>query len=352
MARSEEHIKTKVRTMEQLSETIGISRPTLSKFFQDSGSVRSTTRVRIEEALSNIDYVPNYFATNMNRQSTRTIGVVVPYLNDPFFTTLIQSIENSALQHGYAAVVHSAHGDAALEAKALQNMVAMCVDGVIAAPIGHNSSREKIDALRQDVPIVFVDSRYPGHFDDVDFVGTNNRQSISLIIKYLCRSGSPPVFFGMPRINSNSLERERAYLSSAKSMRFKPTIIPLQNVNSVWNFEEFAYNTMDEYFAKGEYIHSTILCANDRLAIGVIRAANKHYLLQQTESATNFRVAGHDDHPLSAYVYPALTTVSRNTDGMGHAAVEQILDQINNGKRDGPGIVRTFNAELRLRESA
>ncbi|MFK8083340.1 MAG: LacI family DNA-binding transcriptional regulator [Granulosicoccus sp.] len=338
--------------MEQLSETIGISRPTLSKFFQDSGSVHSTTRVRIEEALSNIDYVPNYFATNMNRQSTRTIGIIVPYLSDPFFTTLIQSIEYSALQQGYAAVVHSAHGDAALEAKALQNMVAMCVDGVIAAPIAHSSSRKEIEALKQDVPIVFIDSRYPDEFDDIDFVGTNNQQSISLIVEYLCRSGSPPVFFGMPRINSNSLEREKAYLSSAAALQFKPDVIPLKKANSVWNFEEFAYKTMDEYFARGEYIDSTVLCANDRLAIGVIRAANKHHLLPQRESTSYFRVAGHDDHPLSAYVYPALTTVSRNTDDMGQAAVEQILDQIDNGKRDGPGVVRTFNAELRLRESA
>ena len=352
MASSQEHIKTKIRTMEQLSETIGISRPTLSKFFQDSESVRSTTRKRIEEALLDIDYVPNYFATNMNRQSTRTIGIIVPYLNDPFFTTLIQSIEKSALQHGYTAVVHSAHGDAALEGKALQNVVAMCVDGVIAAPIGHVSSRNKIKALSQDIPIVFIDSRYPDDFDDIDFVGTNNQQSISLIVEYLCRSGSAPAFFGMPRINSNSLEREKAYVRSANDLQFKPDIIPLKMTNNVWNFEEYAYETMDEYFARGEYLTSTILCANDRLAIGVLRAANKHHLLSNKDSAPNFRVAGHDDHPLCSYTFPTLTTVSRNTDGMGQAAVEQILDQIDTGRRDGPGVVRTFNAELRLRDSA
>ncbi|MFK8083417.1 MAG: LacI family DNA-binding transcriptional regulator [Granulosicoccus sp.] len=352
MARSAELNKTKIRTMAQLSETIGISRPTLSKYFQDSGSVHSKTRVRIEEALCNFDYVPNYFATNMNRRSTRTIGVIVPYLNDPFFTTLIQSIEKSALQHGYAAVLHSAHGDSALEEKALQNMAAMCVDGVIAAPIGQSSSHGIIDGLKQDVPIVFIDSRCPGSFNDIDFVGTNNQQSISLIVEYLHGSGAPPVFFGMPRLNSNSLEREKAYLSSAKKLRFKPEIIPVQTASSVWNFEEFAFETMDKYFARGEYADSTVLCANDRLAIGVLRAANKHHLLPNKSSKSSFRVAGHDDHPLSAYVYPALTTVSRNTDGMGQAAVEQIFDQIINGKRDGQGVVRTFNAELRLRESA
>jgi len=82
--------KPRIRTMTELSSAIGISRPTLSKFFQDADSVRGSTRERIEDALDTVDYVPNFFATKMNRDSTRIIGVIVPYLNDLFFTSLIQ----------------------------------------------------------------------------------------------------------------------------------------------------------------------------------------------------------------------------------------------------------------------
>jgi len=346
-------IRTKIRTMEELSTTIGISRPTLSKFFQDAESVRNSTRERIEEALDTVDYVPNFFATKMNRQSTRIIGVIVPYLSDLFFTALIESIEGSALEHGYAIIIQSAHGDPELEAKAFENLMSMSADGVIAAPIGQASSLNTIKRVKEELPVVFVDSRFPESFDDVDFIGTNNQQSISLMVGYLNRSGAAPVYLGMPRINTNSLEREQAYLRSAEEFGFKPQIIPVNNADPAWDFEEFAFNTMDEYFARGEFVNSTILCANDRLAIGLLRAANRHHLLpQRNGESTQFRVAGHDDHSLAAYVYPALTTVSRNTSGIGEAAVEQILDQIENGRRSGRGVVRTFDAELRLRESA
>lgn len=346
-----EQNKPKVRTMEELSSTIGISRPTLSKFFQDAESVRDSTRARIEDALHNIDYVPNFFATKMNRQSTRIIGVIVPYLNDLFFTSLIQSIEETALRLGYTIIIQSAHGDPALEVQAFANLKSMSADGVIAAPIGQTSSLSAISQLKAELPVVFVDSRFSGSFDDVDFVGTNNEQSISLMVGYLHRSGSAPVFLGMPRINSNSLEREQAYLNSASDLGFTPHIIPVDNSNPVWNFEEFAYDTMNDFFARGKYVDSTVLCANDRLAIGVIRAANRHHLLPHRKGeVSQFRVAGHDDHPLAAYVHPALTTVSRNTSGIGQAAVEQILDQIENGRSCGK--VQTFDAELRLRESA
>jgi len=339
--------------MEELSATIGISRPTLSKFFQDADSVRDSTRQRIEQALDTVDYVPNYFATRMNRQSTRIIGVIVPYLNDLFFTSLIEAIEEAALERGYTIIIQSAHGDPALESKAFENLKSMSADGVIAAPIGHASSLSTVMRLKEEFPVVCVDSRFSDDTDDLDFIGTNNQQSISLMVDYLHRSGGAPVFFGMPRINSNSLEREQAYIASAENLGFKPQIINVDNSNPVWNFEEFAYDTMDEYFGRGEFVNSTILCANDRLAIGVIRAANRHHLLSQRKGeSSQFRVAGHDDHPLSAYVYPALTTVSRNTSAIGEAAVEQVLDQIENGKRTEFGVVRTFDAELRLRESA
>jgi len=350
-----EQSKPKIRTMEELSATIGISRPTLSKFFQNADSVRISTRGRIEEALNTVDYVPNFFATKMNRQSTRIIGVIVPYLNDLFFTSLIQSIEEKALQQGYTIIIQSAHGEPTLEVKAFENLKSMNVDGVIAAPIGQPSSLNTITRLKDEFPIVCVDSRFSNDHEDIDFVGTNNQQSISLMVDYLSRSGDAPVYFGMPRINSNSLEREQAYLASAENLGFTPEIIPVRNTDPVWNFEKFAFDTMDEYFGRGKFVDSTILCANDRLAIGVIRAANRHHLLPQRKGETSrFRVAGHDDHPLSAYVSPALTTVSRNTSGIGEAAVEQILDQIENGKRSerGTGVVRTFDAELRLRDSA
>jgi len=339
--------------MTELSTAIGISRPTLSKFFQDAESVSDGTRERIEQALDTVDYVPNFFATKMNRDSTRIIGVIVPYLNDLFFTSLIQSIEKTALKQGYTVIIQSAHGDPALEVKAFENLMSMSADGVIAAPIGQFDADDAISRFKEEFPIVCVDSRFATDKEDTDFIGTNNQQSISLMVDYLHRSGGAPVYFGMPRINSNSQEREQAYLSSAKSIGFTPSMIPINNTDPVWDFEEFAFNTMDEYFCRGEFVNSTILCANDRLAIGVIRAANRHHLWSSVSGeATQFRVAGHDDHPLAAYVYPALTTVSRNTAGIGEAAVEQILDQIIKGKRSGKGIQRTFDAELRLRESA
>lgn len=343
----------RIRSMEELSTTIGISRPTLSKYFQDAASVRGSTRVRIESALESVNYVPNFFATRMNRKSTRLIGVIVPYLNDLFFTSLIQAIEETALRSDFTVIIQCAHGDPALEARAARNLLSMSADGVILAPIGETSSLNWIGRLKEELALVFVDSRFPDQFDDVDFVGTNNEQSVGLMVDYLCRSGDSPIFMKMPRINTNSVEREQAYAAHALKLGFEPEYISDGSELPVWEFEDYAFQIMDEHFSRGKFVERTIFCANDRLAIGVIRAANRHHLLiGNGGEKSRFRVAGHDDHPMSSFVHPALTTVSRNTRKIGETAVIQLIDQIERQSDHNSCGRITFDAQLRLRESA
>ena len=345
--------KPKIRTMEKLSSEIGVSRPTLSRFFQDPTSVRTSTRARIENALQTVDYVPNFFATKMNRKSSGLIGVIVPHLNDLFFSGLIEAIETSALAADYMVITQNSHNDPALEAQAARNMIAMGADGVIMAPIGDASSIDALSRLKQERPMVFVDSRLQDHFQDVDFIGTDNQQSIGLIVDYLCRSGEPPAFLAMPNLNSNNLEREQAYTSRMHELGHEPMVIPRSTNGETLGFEEYAYRLMDAHFSHGNLVDQTILCANDRLAIGVIRAANRHSLFGTAgKDPSRFRVAGHDDYPLSAFVFPSLTTVTQNTQAIAEAATGQLLRHIRREDRIEDAVTLTFDAELRLRDSA
>src|ERR1700688_3831330 len=110
----------KIRNMEDFARASGISRPTVSKYFNDPSSVRQTTRGRIERALQEFDYRPNLFAVNLNRRRPKNIGVIVPHISDPFYAGLVQQIETRALQEGYWAIVLSSQGDRQLEEKAVQ----------------------------------------------------------------------------------------------------------------------------------------------------------------------------------------------------------------------------------------
>ncbi|MCX7560705.1 LacI family DNA-binding transcriptional regulator, partial [Sulfitobacter sp. F26204] len=198
--------KPRIDTMEQLSAAIGVSRPTLSRYFQNPELVSRTSRARIQQGLDQVEYVPNFFATRMNRKSTGMIGVIIPYLNDLFFTRLLEAIERAAMEAGYTVMTQCSHSDPAIEARAAETFMAMNVDGALVAPLGNHSDLNVHERLRSRLPFVLVDSR-PQTMSTVDFIGTNHVQSTGLITEYLARVGGPPVFLAMPRVNFNAMER-------------------------------------------------------------------------------------------------------------------------------------------------
>lgn len=344
----------RISTMEELSTEIGVSRPTLSKYFRDPGVVRKSTRERIANALNRIDYVPNFFARNMNRRRTGLIGVVVPHLNDLFYTTLLQEIEKRAAERKFSIVIQNSHGSVRDEIIAIENIRSMNAEGIIVAPVGRSSNEELFRRVGEELPVIFVDARYPGLSGEFSFVGTDNNQSIRLMVDYLCRSGTPPVFLSMPLVNSNSLEREAAYVRRMRELGHKPNLLTADDHEGDWNFEAYAYRFMSREIAAGKLRDATVLCANDRLAMGVLRAANEAGLFRLgKKTSTEFRVAGHDNHPLSDYFRPSLTTVSQDVSQIGRATVDLAVAQaVDESGARHPPTETLFNAQLILRDSA
>ncbi|MGA7305645.1 MAG: LacI family DNA-binding transcriptional regulator, partial [Rhodothermales bacterium] len=153
MARNTEH------TMEEFSRAIGLSRPTVSRYFSDPNSVRPKTRLVIEEGIRTYGYSPNFFASNLTRRSARAIGIVVPSIIDAFFSELVSTIELLVEERGYLTVLQSSHNDATMERRALGRLLSMDVAGIAMAPLGFSSDIDAIETAARHVPIVFMDSR-------------------------------------------------------------------------------------------------------------------------------------------------------------------------------------------------
>lgn len=339
--------KRKIATMKELSDAIGISRPTLSRYFQDPTTVRASTSQKIKERLEGVDYVYNFIATRQNRKSSGLIGVIIPHYKDLFFASLLESIEKTARGTGYTVITQSSDGDAEGEARAVARLRSMNADGAIIAPLGLISSNEAFQLARDDFPIVFADARPADVVEGSDFVGTDNAQSVAAIVEYLCRTGDAPVFLGMPRLNSNAIERQEAYTAKMHELGFKSKLVDVEGTLESWQFEAFGFGVMDMHFSHQRHANDTILCANDRVAIGAIRAANKHGLFNE---ADKLRIAGHDDHPLSQYMFPAITTAAQDIEGIGETSVRLLLERVR-GERTGAAVSIFKEAAIQIRES-
>ncbi|MBR7650705.1 LacI family DNA-binding transcriptional regulator [Brucella oryzae] len=339
----------KIRTMEEFAAASGLSRPTVSKYFDNPENVKPSTRARIEKALKDYNYQPNIFAISLNRKKPKNIGVIVPHISDPFYAEIIRQIEMRCLAEGYWTIVLSSHGERKLEARAMRTLMSLKIAGVLMAPLGFDTDVKLLSSLSDSIPAVFLDSRIG---DDQPFVGTDNRQSIGNITEYLYRTGEHPCFLEMPLVNQNAVERRAAYIETMERLGVEPIVLPIAARS--WNFEELGYQEAGRIFDRGGFPTRTVLCANDRLAFGVISAAFERKLRVGREEGCDLRVAGHDDHPLSRFTCPALTTVAQDYRQIAQLGLDMLFSRINGRENtlSGQSEIRHLDSQLFMRSSA
>ena len=338
----------KVRNMEEFAAKSGVSRPTVSKFFNDPSSVRRSTRERIEKALERYDFRPNLYAVNQNRRLTKNIGIVVPYVADPFFAELARNIERRCIDAGYSPSTFSSHGSPEHEAEILDTLRSMRPAGVLLAPIGRASNRAHIETFCKEVPTVLFDSNIEGV--GLAFIGSDNFQSVPLMVDYLCRTGEPPCFFEMPPVNPNANKRRDAYTQAMERLGHTPQIVRVEG-NS-WDFEGVGFREGGRLLTQGQLPSRTVLCSNDRLAIGLLAAAYEKGVRVGITEGCNLRIAGHDDHPFSRYTCPSLTTVAQDYDAISERSVETLLQALDEDNKNDSPRDTLFEGRLVMRASA
>ena len=181
---------------------------------------------------------------------------------------------------------------------------------------------------------------------DGAFVGTDNHVSMNLMVDYLLRSGAPPSYFDMPAVNQNATERRQAYELSMLEREAQPVIFDVPSLD--WDFERLAYQEATRLFKTDAPVGGTILCANDRVAFGVMAAACQIGI--SVGRLADLRIAGHDDHPLSQYACPSLTTVAQDVDRLATLSLERLMQGIAEGANKNS--TDRLEARLIMRNSA
>ncbi|WP_170519660.1 LacI family DNA-binding transcriptional regulator [Ruegeria atlantica] len=340
---------TKIKNMEEFAALSGISRPTVSKYFHDPDSVRPTTRARIEEALERFDYRPNIYAINQNRKLTKNIGIVVPYLADPFFAEIARYLEQSCIAAGYRPSLFSSHGEQKLENEILDSLRSLKPAGVLLAPLGRASDQSAIEKFCADVPTVLFDSNLNGM--GAAFIGSDNFSFVSQTVEYMTRTGEPPSFFEMRTpANPNANKRRIAYVDVMERLGFEPHIIKIDGTG--WAFEEIGRQGARKVLEERSLRTDSVLCSNDRLAIGFLAACYEQGIRVGRKEDCTLRLASNDDHPFAKFTCPSLTTAAHDYDNVAARSVETLFELIESGGKFEKRTETLFPARLVLRESA
>jgi LacI family transcriptional regulator len=313
--------------LKDVANEAGVSIATVSNVLRGRKPVRPEVERRVLEAARRLGYAPNRHAQTLRTGHSHTLGLLLPDLANPYFPALVRAIEATARTLGYALILMDAGEDVAQEAEALTLMASYRVAGAIWVPV------ENHPKARVPFPIVTVDRP----IDDCDAVVADHAQGGVLAARHALACGHRRVgLLSGPRAVASAALRRRGFLEAAAGA-----------LELAWEIEvPFASDLpLDAWVQLREPECSLVVCANDAIAVGAMRALRDG----GWRVPTDVSVIGFDDVPWAELVEPALTTVRQPLAALGTAAVEILHARIAE-----PGAARRFEThpvELVVRHS-
>jgi LacI family transcriptional regulator len=306
-------------TMKRVAERAGVSIATVSRVVNKSGFVAPPLQKVVMEAMEALRYQPSAVARGLRTQETRSIGVLVPQLSQPFFSSLAYAIERTLFGHGYRAFLCSAEEDAAEESAYIDMLLSQRVDGLILVPTGQ--SMANVDrVLQAKVCVVLVDRDLP--MLKIDRVLSDNFNGAYKLARHLIDLGHRRIGIISAPQHSGSIARRVAGIKHAFQ---EAGIQQEQDLFAEGALEQFQLGfTVAQEFLQSSRPPTAVIALNDVIAVGTLHAAWKAGL----SLPGDLSVTGFDDIALARYTMPELTTAAQPVFEMGKQAALLLLRRI------------------------
>ena len=307
----------RVATIKKVAHRAGVSIATVSRTFADPASVSDELRVRVHEAARVLNYRASRAARTLRVGTSQTVGVVIPDLQNPFFTGVVRGIDLVLQANGYTLLLSNSDEDTTREHNILETLQAEGVAGVIFVPI--NGSGGYSRSLAPPVHVVAVD-RLPSDLD-ADLVTVDNVEGTRTGVAHLASVGHREVaLLNGPLRHSTAIDREQGYRQALEDvgLPLRPELIYRGD------FREWGgYEGMKAMLALRQR-PTAVFVANNLMTLGALRALHEAGVRIPDEIA----LVGFDDMPWATSLNPPLTAVSQPSQEIGAAAADLLLDRM------------------------
>lgn len=328
-------------TIRQIAELAGVSVTTVSQILNNKGSRFSEeTRRRVLAIVDEHHYKPDFFASNLIKRHSKTIGMIIPDVTDAFFSKIVEGAEQYMNSLGYMLILCNSHQSQEKERKFLEELQDRAVDGILLATPHLLTEEYGIQHhFFQQTPVILIDR------------GINQRDAGRLIIKeyegaysavkHLIAQGHRHI--GILKEDTGYYQLEERF--NGYRLALKDADIPFRKQYVVTNQLTIAggYTAAKELLQRREI--TAIFCSNDLMAMGCYKAI---YEAGKTVPE-DLSVIGFDGIQFSEYMSPPLTTVQQPTFDIGFTAAKFLVDAIEFPKHRIPN--KIFDTKLIIRES-
>jgi LacI family transcriptional regulator len=336
-------MKKKV-TIKDIARMANVSHTTVSRALNDKSRICKETKEKVLSIAKDLNYRPDFIARSLVMKRTKTLGLVMTSILNPFYTELAQGIEATAIELGYNVILCCTRSDILIEKQYVNMLRSKGVDGILFTS-AHINDPNILELAEEGFPIILVNRRtyLPTVREKIDYVGVNNILGGFMAVEHLIRLGHERIgIIGGSSESSVGFER---FEGGKKAL------------------EAYGLEDMGGYFLDGDFLRSSgyqggkrfinmsnpptaIFAENDYMAFGAYGAIVDEGLRVPEDIA----LVGFNDIEFTAMKGIELTTIGQKKSEMGAVAVKLLIERIEEEKA-GPSREVILEPELIIRKT-
>ena len=333
-------------TIKTIAKELGVSYATVSRALNDHPDVNEKTKEKVISKANEMGYQPNAIARGLVNNETKTIGLVIPDITNPFFPQVARGVEEAAVTADYNIFLCNTNWNPEREDHYVNALMQKQIDGLIMTPSSEDINHLK-NLLNSKLKTVFISSFIS--LKDYTSIIVDNVKGTEKAMDYLIKKGHRNIgFIGAGEERFANQERLKGYKNSLKKHNIEIKEKNITNVKNSYD-RKSGYNLMNQIvdnFSRKK-LPTAVVCYNDLLALGVIQALR----FKDFKIPDDMAVIGFDDISFSSLPEVQLTTIAQPKYEMGKIALETLIEKIKTGSEKKFENKIVLSPELKIRET-
>jgi len=328
-------------TINDIAKALNVSKSTVSRALRDAHDVNPETKEKVRAFAEKNDYRPDFVAKSLRSRSTKTIGVIIPAYNIPFYSIAICGIQDYAMKMGYNVMICHSNEQYETEIKNVEALLNANVEGIIISVARNTEKNEHIRKLkRKGIPLVLF-NRVIENFKASKVV-VNDYYGALNMVNYLIKTGCRKIaHISGPNNLLLSNNRRDGYCDALKNAGIEVN----EKLIAEGDFTiDIGISCTEKLLAENEGIDA-IFAVCDAVAFGAMKVLKKRGI----KIPDDISVAGFTNEPMAELVEPALTTIKQPIYEIGETAAKLLFAQLNDPEL--PAELCVLDTLIQIRES-
>lgn len=308
-------------TIYDIAERLNLAASTVSRALGDNGYVNDATRQLVLKTAAELSYKRNTLASNLRKGETKTIGVVVPRINQNFFANVIAGIEDSTYQKGYNLIICQSNESHDKEIKCVNTLINQHVDCIVISVSADSYNYDHLqNVIDQGIQLIQFD-RVAEDLETLKVINDNEQASFEAVCHLIEQGYKKIALLEGPQNLNIFRQRKNGYLKALK--KFNIEVNDAYIVENAWTKELGAAGTK-KLLNLPDAPDAIFASTSDFSALGVLEVANDLHI----KVPSQLGICGYSNEAFTEITSPSITTIDQFSIDMGKAIANLYFDEL------------------------